>query len=447
MSIPPTAVSSRRFAIGLGVIVLAAFGIRLWTLRTLPPLDLSVQSDPVYYHVQANFVVDGHGFSDPFLRGDDGGFVAAAVHPPLYTLWLAIPSALGLDTFTAHRVWSCVAGALAVAMIGVLGRAVAGNRAGWIAAAFAALYPPLWSIDGLLWPEGLFTGLVALSMWAAIRSRERPGLRWAAAAGGAVALAALARGEGIGLAPLLVTPMILFRAGRRPGSREWRDLGAAALACLVVLAPWMARNALAFERFVPLSTNSDEVFVYANNPWAYGFEDDGRFLGFWFYPWQNQLRAEIGGEPPGDASERARYWRERGVEYAREHPGRLPVVIAARVGRAWNVYAPFQNARFDQIDGKTLWVSQLSVFVWYAGVALAVPGLVILRRRGVTLVPFAAVGVLLTVTAIYAYGHNRFRTPVDLAVIVLAAVTVDHLIARRSAATPLAPAPVTGASA
>lgn len=447
MSPPPASGSPRRFAVALGGIVVVAFGLRLATLLSVGPLDLSVPSDPVYYHVQANFVVDGHGFSDPFLRADDGGFVPAAVHPPLYTLWLAIPSAIGLDTATAHRAWSCVAGALTVAMIGVLGRAIAGDRAGWLAAVFAALYPPLWSIDALLWPEGLFTGLVALACWASIRSRQRPGWRLAAVAGAAVGLAALARGEGIGLAPLLVAPMILLRGGWRPTAREWRDLGAAALACLVVLAPWMVRNATTFERFVPLSTNSDEVFVYANNPWAYGFEDDGRFLGFWFYPWQDQIRREIGGEPPGDASERAFFWRERGIDYARANTDRIPVVVAARVGRAWNLYAPFQNARFDQIDGKTLWVSQLSVFVWYAGLALAVPGVVILRRRGVTVVPFAALAVLVTVTSIYAYGHNRFRTPLDLAVIVLAAVTIDHLLARRTTGDELAPAPGGGAAA
>lgn len=433
MSNVPAAPSSRRWAVVLGAIVLVAFGVRLWTLRSIPALDTSVRSDPVYYHVQANMVVDGRGFSDPFLQAVDGGDVAAAVHPPLYTLWLAIPSALGLDTPLSHRVWSCVAGALTVAMIGVLGRQVAGDRAGLIAAGFAALYPPLWSIDGLLWPEGLFTGLVALSLWAAIKARDAPGWRWAALAGAAVALAALTRGEGIGLAVLLVAPMILFRTGR-PHAREWRDLGAAALACILILAPWMVRNAMAFEHFVPLSTNSDEVFVYANNPWAYGDEADGRFLGFWYFPWQEQLRAEMGGDPPGDASEKARFWREQGIDYARDHLDQVPKVVAARVGRAWNVYAPFENARFDQIDGKTLWVSQLSVFVWYLGLALAIPGVVVLRRRGVSVLPFVSVAVLLTITSIYAYGHHRFRTPMDLAVVVLAAVTVDHLLPGRTSA-------------
>ena len=417
----------RRFPLGLAVVTVGAFLLRVSTLANIASRNPD-GGDPYYYHVQANFLVQGHGFSDPFVWRESHQMVPSAIHPPLYSLWLAIPTLFGQGGYTAHKIMSCLAGALTVAMIGILARKVAGPRAGLVAALLAAIYPPLWSIDGQLWPEGFFTGLVALACWCAYRAREEPGWRTAAAVGAAVAAATLTRGEAIGLAPLLVVPMILLRRGR-PGRREWTDLTVAGVACLAVLAPWMIRNAATFEHFVPLSTNSDEVWVYANNPWAYGTEDGGTFLGFWYYPWQDQLRAES-GEPRGDASEKARYWREQGVEYANQHRDRLPIVVAARVGRAWNVYAPFQNARFDQIDGKRLWVSQLGVFAWWAALALALPGAWLLRRRRVTIIPFVALATLVTVTAIYAYGANRFRTPLDLAALVLAAVTIDHLLTR-----------------
>lgn len=423
----------RRFHLGLAGVTLGAFLLRLSTVANIASRNPD-GGDPYYYHVQANFLVRGHGFSDPFIWRESQEMVPSAIHPPLYSLWLAIPTYFGQGGYTAHKIMSCLAGALTVAMIGILARKVAGNRAGLIAAFLAAIYPPLWSIDGQLWPEGFFTGLVALACWAAYRAREEPGWRTATAVGAAVAAAALTRGEAIGLAPLLIVPMILFRHGR-PGRREWTDLTVAGLACLVVLAPWTIRNVTTFEHFVPLSTNSDEVWVYANNPYAYGTVAGGDYLGFWYFPWQEQLRDErqdrLGDElrePPGDASEKARYWREEGVRYAKEHSGRLPVVVAARVGRAWNVYAPFQNARFDQIDGKRLWVSQLGVFAWWGALALAVPGAWLLRRRGVTIIPFVALATLITVTAIYAYGANRFRTPLEMAALVLAAVTTDHLL-------------------
>ena len=267
------------------------------------------------------------------------------------------------------------------------------------------------------------TALAAAKVW------RKPTLGWAVATGVLLGLAALTRGEAIIMSVVLVAPALLLRD--RQHRRNLTHLAAAAVACALVLAPWAIRNSLRFEEFVPLSTNSDEVLVYANNPYAYGTLDGGRFLGFWYYPWQDQLRARFGGEPPGDASQRAKFWGDQGRAYARENSDRLPIVLAARLGRAWNLYAPFQNALFDRIDGKSQRVSVAGVWAWWAALALSVPGLLLLRRRGTTVVPFVGLALTVTISSLYAYGGNRFRTPLDVAVLVLAAVTIEELLARR----------------
>jgi hypothetical protein len=57
---------------------------------------------------------------------------------------------------------------------------------------------------------------------------------------------------------------------------------------------------------------------------------------------------------------------------------------------------------------------------------LAVAGAVVLwRRRPALVVPLAALIVLVTVTAAYAYGATRFRVPGEVALIVLAAVALE----------------------
>lgn len=432
-----------RFTLGLAVVTLVALAFRLYLLTNIARRNPD-GGDPFFYHAQANFLVEGKGFSDPFTYRESGRLVPVAIHPPLFTLWLAIPSLLGLKGYLAHKVMSCLAGALAVAMVGVLGREAGGagtqrgRRVGWIAAVIAAAYPPLWVVDGQLWPEGFFTGLIALACWCGLRAWREPGWRWAAATGGAVALAALTRGEAIALAPLLVVPILMLRRSE-PLRSNLADLVVAGGTCLLLLLPWTIRNATTFEHPVLLSTNSDEVLVYANNPWAYGTEASGTFLGFWYYPWQDQLRAEH-GEPPGDATEKARYWRERGIEYAKANKSRLPLVVAARIGRQWNLYAPFQNARFDQIDGKNLRVSQAGVWAWWSVLALSVPGVILLRRRRVTLIPFVALAATVTLASIYAYGADRFRTPLDLAAIVLAAVALGAVVERLRDGPVVAPA-------
>jgi 4-amino-4-deoxy-L-arabinose transferase-like glycosyltransferase len=416
--------AERRYAIAMALVALVALVIRLSLLTSIAERDPGAPSDPDFYHRQANMLVEGHGFPDPYLYDDTGRYEPVAIHPPLFTIWLAIPSALGFKSMLAHKVMSCFAGVLAVVAIGVLGRAVAGRRAGILAALLAAVYPPLWSIDGQLWPEGLFAAMVALTAWAGVRAWKDPGPRWAAVTGGFLGLAALTRGEGIILAVAMVAPLLLLRG--RDHRSNLRDLAVAAVACAVVVSPWTVRNVVKFEEFVPISTNSDELLVYANNPYAYGTVEGGRFLGFWYYPWQQELRDRLygGEEPPGDASQRAKVWGEHGREYAADNLDRLPVVAAARLGRAWNLYAPFQNAEFDKIDGKSERVSIVGTFAWWGVLALSLPALAILRRRRMTIVPFVGLAATVSISAVYAYGGNRFRTPLDLAAVVLASVTL-----------------------
>ena len=298
-----TGPATRPFAVGLAGIGAVALAVRLYTLTTIADFTPD-GGDPFWYHTQANALVKGHGFIDPFIQRATGQVTAGAQHPPLYTLWLSIASALGFTSYDAHKVMSCLAGVLAVVAIGIAGRAVAGSRAGLIAAAIAAVYPPLWIIDGLLWPEGLFAATVALMIWAAHRWVATRGLRSAAVLGGAIALATLTRGEAVGFLVVLVAPLFWF-AGRLRGRVLLGQLAVAGLAFVVLVAPWSIRNAAEFDRFMPLSTNTDEVFVYANNPYAFGRADrelpcapnagypngitlqqaGSTYLGFWFFPW------------------------------------------------------------------------------------------------------------------------------------------------------------------
>lgn len=445
---PPAAgLSGRAYAIGLGGIVVVGFVVRLITLFTVAHHNPD-GGDPFYYHVQANFIVHGHGFADPFIWQQRHEYVAAAVHPPLYTMWLAISSVLGGQGFFAHKVMSCIAGTITVLLIGLIGREVASRRAGLIAAGLAALYPPLWVIDGLLWPEGLFTATIAASIYCAYRWRRSPRWHWAAALGVAIALAALTRGEAAMLVVILALPLFLTRKGLR-GRMKATSTVASLLAFAIVIAPWMGRNLVTFNDFVPLSTNGNEVLVYANNPYAYGTArreyacvnpahspsqirlgpTGNTFIGFWFFPWQNYLRCR-NGEPPGDASQKAHYWQNQGIDYAKAHPRRLVLVSGARVGRIWDFYAPFQNGLFSQVEGRARWVSTLGLWCYWLLLPVAIAGLVVLKRRRVTIFPLVIQAAVITLVALYAYGSERFRTPVDVAILVAAAVAFDAVIRR-----------------
>src|SRR4051812_42068373 len=118
--------------------------------------------------------------------------------------------------------------------------------------------------------------LVTVTMIVAYRWRDRPRPATAALFGAVIALTALARGEGVLLLPVLAVPWMLWTRSLTRAVRI-RHLVVTVTACLAVLGPWMIRNATTFAEFVPLSTNGNEVMVYANCPSAY----NGPFAGYW----------------------------------------------------------------------------------------------------------------------------------------------------------------------
>ncbi len=135
--------------------------------------DHKVVGDPYFYHHGANLLVHGKGFIAPLQYIALHIRLDAADHPPLYMLFLSIPSAVGLDTPLAHMLWSAGLGAATVALTGLVGRAVAGNRVGVIAAVIVAVSPNVWIYDGAILSETMAIFVATLVLLLAYRAWER----------------------------------------------------------------------------------------------------------------------------------------------------------------------------------------------------------------------------------------------------------------------------------
>ena len=72
----------------------------------------------------------------------------------------------------------------------------------------------------------------------------------------------------------------------------------------------------------------------------------------------------------------------------------------------------------------------LHLWAHWAASAFAVAGAVILRHRRESILPTLAMVGLALWTAAFTFGITRYRIGADVAVIVLAAVTVGHLLDR-----------------
>ena len=375
--------------------------------------------DFFYYQGIANLLADGRGFVDPFLSSPEQSY-PSALHPPLWSLALAVPSTLGATSILAHRLIGTLAGTATVVLLGLIGRRVAGERAGLLAAGIAAVYPTLIAADGSLMSETLYGTFVGAALLLSLRQLQRPAVAVVAALGAVIGLAALTRGEGVLFLPLLALP-VAWRGGR-PG--RLTRLGVTVAATVLVIAPWTIRNWITFDQPVLVSTNEATVVAGANCDAVYG----GRDLGSWSLGCISERRLGL------NEAEQAEIWRDEGQGYARDHTRRLLApVIGVRLLRTFDLWDPWAQA--TAAEGRSLAFTRAGILVWYLLLPLAAFGIFVLRRRrGPLLVLLAPFAVVIVSTAL-SFGLPRFRHAAELAVVVLAAVAVDRLLARRERAT------------
>jgi 4-amino-4-deoxy-L-arabinose transferase-like glycosyltransferase len=421
---------NRKFWRVLLLIVLGALAFRVGYVM-LAKRNEPVLGDQIYYNAQANTLARGHGFTD-FRDGTQ-----TAEHPPLTALALT-PTSWVMEQFDpggrhllAQRLTMTVFGAVVVLLIGLIGRAVAGDRAGLVAAGIAALYPNLWINDGLVMSETLATLAVALAILLAYRCIRQPRASTAAWVGAACGLAMLARAELGLLLPLMVLPVALFMK-QYPVMRRLGVFLVACVAALVVVSPWLIANLTRFDDPVLFSTNDGLTLCGANLHRTYY----GQGTGLW------ALDCASSPVPKGDRSVVSNALRSDGLHFIRDHLGRLPFVVAVREARVWSLYAPGMMASYNVNEGRDVEVSWAGFFAFWILVPCAVVGAVQLRRRRMQLTPLLSQFVVVAVTAGAIYGITRFRTPAEVSLVVLAAVAVDHWWGRRSepAARPVADA-------
>jgi hypothetical protein len=295
---------------------------------------------------------------------------------------------------------------------------------GLIAAALAALYPLLVALDGAVRSESLYAPLIAFALFAAYRLVDRPTLGRAAVLGALLGAAALTRSEAVLLAVLVVA----VAARHLPRGARLRPLVVAALTSALVLAPWVIRNWAELGQPL-LSTNSGSLAYGANCHTAYY----SRLIGTW--PCYPRLTVAP-GTTEADVSSRL---REKGVEYATDHAGRLPAVAAVRLLRSLDLWSPAGATRLEAgIGDRDLATYRVGVVVYYLLLPLAVAGAVILRRRREPLGFLLAPVALVVVVSVLGYGSPRFRVPAEIPLVVLAAAAcaagADRLARRREAA-------------
>lgn len=249
---------------------LLVYSLVAWLVPSAP------YTDAAYYALVAERLGTGHGFSVPVLYSflEVGGHLPAdPMLPvpsnghwmPLTSIVAAGPMALLGPDWRAGQIPMVV---LSVALVGIA-HGVAWDlwrdRRLALAAAVLMLFPGqllamLPQVDG----SAVFGVLGALALWATLRATRSPRWGgWLCLAGALIGLATLARIDGVFLA---IAPAVAW-LHRRSEVTVARALGIGALsagACILVLAPWLARNAIVFGALLP-STGGHTLWITSYN--------------------------------------------------------------------------------------------------------------------------------------------------------------------------------------
>jgi hypothetical protein len=400
-------VSPRTFRVGL--LIITAIGA-LWRLGYLVGAKLGTPlllNDSLYFSIQAGRNSEGDWFREGLTQ------LPGAEHGPLTSLWLT-PWSLGSgDSVGWQRFAMTVLGTATVAVVGLVGRRLAGPVVGLVAAAIAAVYPNLWINDALVMSESLACLLVAAALLVALGLDDDPAPWRAVLLGVLVGLACLTRSE-LGLLAVGFAGLAWWRSPSQP--RRWVVPVVLVAASAATVAPWVAYNMTQFDRPVLLSTNDGTTLLGANCDRTY-YDDLGG--------WDIRCLEPVPTDDTVDASVRSAERRDIAVDYARDHVTRLPVVVMARLGRTIDVYGLSSLAALDRGEEKAGWAVWVGVVMFWVLAVAAIAGWRVLGREEATArsrwwlaVPLLAV----VVTTVLFYGAHRIRAPAEPAIVVLASV-------------------------
>lgn len=373
----------------------------------------------------ARALVTGHGYADPF-RGHTGPTAWIA---PLYPLLLAGVFKL-LGVYSVQSAWvmltlNSLFSALTALAVWEIGARCFDLRVALWSAWIWALYPAAMQYAvRWVWEMSLTTMLFAFVLVLALRMRNIGG-----EARDARKAMTIRRWLGFGLLWGLIglsNPTLLIflpacglwvLAG---AGRLWlRQVGpviASALVCAACLAPWTARNWLAFGQFVPMRGNFGAEIYLGNGPGATGL------LMEYNQPMQSpeQLRLY---KKMGEIA----YAKMRGraaMKVIRAHPGHFIADSLKRVFFFWgSVPHPSNDAPWVE------WGRNLN-FVFTSvcgllGLALA------LKRRASAAVLFAWAFLLLPLVYYFVTVHARFRHPLEPLIAVLGVYLFQSAAPRR----------------
>ena len=412
--------------------MLVALALRLgymWQFQNIHPRQ-GVSVIPFLFESGniAHSLATGHGFSSPF-RVDTG---PTAWMTPLFPLLLAgIFRVFGAYTFHAWAATvlvniscctlACIPIYFAAKRIG--GIALAAGTA-WLWAIFPnAILMPVES----MWDASISALLVATILWATLalaESAESQRLRNWCGYGLLWGVTLMFNATLGGLFPFLAL-WLAFRAHQQ--NRAWlKNAVAAVMIIILCCVPWTIRNYHVFHQFVPLRSVLGLQLWLGNNDQT-----------------QDIFRGDL--HPIYNAAEREKYVslgeiaymqqkKQEAIAYMLSHPAREAHLILYRAISIWSGGTPYPLEDF--LGTPSLRFRTILAFNIVATLGTIFGIIILFRERSPFAIPIAAFPLIYPWAYYLTLALPRYRLPIDPIVMLLLAISIQHMVQKLSRAKP-----------
>ena len=356
--------------------------------------------DSKWYFDTAEQISAGKGIGNSITRA------------PLYPYFLSVLFLVSHRVLFV-RVCESVLAALAVVLVGLIGRRLFSDRVGLLAALAAAVYPYFVYLPSAQVSDNLVTFLLLVSVLALVWNTQRPTWWHAAVSGVFLGLCLLARPSLVTVVPALVAWPLFWRR-RGALALLGRTILVVGVAVLTVL-PWTARNYAVTGQLVFVATGGGRQFWYGNSPYA----DASTTENPEFPP---ELKARLFALPDEPSREKLLY--QEGVRFVKENPGRALGLYVKKLGNLFQM-SPSVHTGGSVGDSPPVRAAMAFVSAVLFGLSLVGAALVFAAGGRATVLPLLVVSYCLG-SAVFL-TVMRYRLPVDPYLIVLAAAALGRI--------------------
>lgn len=349
---------------------------------------------------------------------------------PLYPYFLAVLMKVFGPSITAIRLVQMMLGVAGVALIGLAGRKLFSERVGLVSALMLAVYPPAIYYDGIIQKAAVATFLLCAFLAACVYLQCEKRWWYAVLTGASLGLLVLARENALLWTPLV--PFWILLGMDETKLHRWKSIGCYAGGLALILLPVAARNASLGGEWSPTTFQAGPNFYIGNNLQANGIYIPlipGHGTPMYERADAERLAEQAVGHELS-AREVSKYWMSKSWEEIRQSPSHWLQLMVAKTFMVFN--------RYEVPDVESMYIfreysAPLKLSrIWHFGILcpLGIWGVIATWKdwRKLWLYYLLLLSMIAAVVGFFILG--RYRNPVAILLIPLAAVGVVDLITR-----------------